>query len=83
MRKLKSQINKILLDKQQKQLVNWRKDIRWINGYMYSKVTTKLTSVGCVTTVDVPWASNLNRRNGLFKDGSTIRQKLRKDWKNE
>jgi hypothetical protein len=81
--KISSQISTIADTLTRKHVKNWKSDIRWINGYMYRNITIKTSGNKSVVSVNVPWASKLNERNGLFKNGQTLKQRMAEDWGNE
>jgi hypothetical protein len=81
--KINSQISKLADEITRKHVKAWKTDIRWINGYMYRNIKIKTKGNKSEVSVNVPWAKVLDERNGLFKDGSTLKARMQKDWDNE
>jgi hypothetical protein len=81
--KINSQISKLADNLTRKHVKNWKPDIRWVNGYMYRNITIKTSGNKSVVSVNVPWAKELDDRNGLFKNGQTLKQRTTEDWGNE
>ncbi|MGL6131559.1 MAG: hypothetical protein ACRCZ9_08115 [Fusobacteriaceae bacterium] len=59
---------------------NWKDVIRWRNGYTYRNIKIK-EKIGKVTvSVNVPFASTLDSKFGLFKDGTKLAEKIKNEW---
>lgn len=81
--KISSQISKLADETTRKHVKAWKSDIRWINGYTYRNIKIKTKGNKSEVSVNVPWATKLDERNGLFKDGTKLRDRMQRDWSNE
>jgi hypothetical protein len=68
---------------QREHVKNWRNTIRWRNGYMYRNIKIKVVGRATEISVNVPWAKELDKEMGLFKNKDTLKQRMLKDFRNE